>query len=243
MHETLEEIQMTSRKPVDGNLKVYFSIFSLVFVVVSGSMAVYVSALIIFSLLATYSAGRYYLRMMKIPTYFLVPSAVIIALFIPGNPIFSNLPVSPTDEGVELAFTTVLRSYASLSVLFFMILTTSIPEVFAALKKLKLPEFVIEISLLIYRAVQVLMDELERLERSASSRLGYSSRRAFLRTSSLLAYSLFMKSLDRSEKMNMAMEARCYDGNMPVIGGKSSGHALCLAVILILAASWLGVGL
>lgn len=243
MHETLEEIQMTSRKPINGNLKVYFSLFSLLFVVLSNSVSVYVSALIAFSALAIYSAGRNYIRLMKVPTYFLIPSVVIIAYFIPGNKIPTPLPIDPTREGVELALVTVLRSYASLSVLLFMILTTSIPELFAALKKLRLPAFVIEMSLLIYRAIQVLMEELERLDRSASSRLGYSSRRAFLRTTSLLAYSLFMKSLERSEKMNIAMEARCYTGNMPVRDEKSSGYALCLAITLSLLASWLGVGL
>ncbi|AKG91279.1 cobalt ABC transporter, permease protein CbiQ [Geoglobus ahangari] len=242
MHETLEEVQMTSRKPINGDLKVYFSLFSLLFVVLSGKVSVYLAALAIFSALSIYAAGRHYLRLMKVPSYFLIPSAIIIAFFIPGSSISIPLPISPTKEGVELAFFTLMRSYASLSVLFFMILTTSIPEVFAALKRLRLPAFVVEMSLLVYRAIQVLMDELDRLDRSASSRLGYASKRAFLRTSSLLAYSLFMKSLERSEKMNMAMESRCYSGEMPVRSEESSGYALCLVISLVLIALWLEVG-
>lgn len=241
MHETLEEIQTSSRKPIDGNLKVYFSLFSLFFVVLSNSMAVYITALLLFSILALYSAGRSYIKLMKIPTYFLIPSALIIAYFIPGNEISTPFPINPTDEGLKLASTTVLRSYASLSILSFLVLTTTIPEMFAALKKLKLPGFIVEMSLLIYRTIQVLMDELERLDRSASSRLGYSSRKAFLRTSSLLAYSLFIKSLQRSEKMNLAMESRCYAGNMPVKSGKSSGYFLSLVVAALLIVSWVGL--
>ncbi|HIP63012.1 MAG TPA: cobalt ECF transporter T component CbiQ [Archaeoglobus profundus] len=239
MHETLEEIQMTSKKPITGNLKVYFSIFSLLFIVIIDSISVHATALIIFSILSIYAAGRNYIRLIKIPTYFLIPSIVIIAFFIPGNKIQTTLPISPTMEGVEIAIKTLLRSYASLSILSFMILTTSIPELFAALKRLKLPDFIIEISLLIYRVIQVLMDELDRLNRSASSRLGYSSKKAFIRTSSLLAYSLFMKSLERLEKINTAMEARCYSGRMPVRSERSKGYGICFAIILALLTSLL----
>ncbi|WP_456368913.1 cobalt ECF transporter T component CbiQ [Geoglobus sp.] len=242
MHGTLEEVQMTSRKPIRGNLRVYFSIFVLLFVVASGSTSVYLTSMAIFTLLGVYSAGKSYLRLMKVPTYFLIPSALVIALFIPGRAVTESLPISPTEEGIGLAVSTVLRSYASLSVLFFMIVTTSIPEVFSALKSLRLPGFVIEMALLMYRAIQVLMDELVRLDRSASSRLGYSGWRAYIRTASLLGYSLFVKSLERAEKMNMAMESRCYSGSMPVRSEKSSGYLLCAITVSILILSMLGVG-
>jgi len=238
MHETLEELQMSSKKHIQGDLKVYFSFFTLFFVLVSNKISVHIATFLIFSVLSIHSIGWYYLKLLKVPTYFLLPSSFIIAFFIPGRSIDIPFLLKPTEEGLILAFHTTLRAYASLSILFYMILTTTIPEIFTALKRIKLPNFVIEISLLIYRTIQILMDELSRLDKSASSRLGYSSRRAFINTASLLGYSLFIKSLERAEKMNLAMEARCYSGKMPVMNRKSSGYGVVMGILIVLAVLW-----
>lgn len=238
MHETLEELQMTSKKHIRGDLKVYFSFFTLIFILLANKISVHITAFLIFSILSIYSIGWYYLKLLKIPTYFLLPSLLIIAFFIPGKSVDMAFPFKPTKEGLTLAFHTALRAYASLSILFYMVLTTTIPEIFAALKRLKLPSFVIELSLLIYRAIQILMDELSRLDKSANSRLGYSSKRTFINTASLLGYSLFIKSLERAEKMNLAMEARCYSGKMPIMKEKSSGYGIVVGILILLTILW-----
>ena len=240
MHETLEEVQTVSRKIVDGDLRVYFSLFSLFFVVLSGKLSVHLVAFLIFSAMSIHAAGRHYLRVIRIPSFFLIPGIVILMLFIPGRSIleFQILPLRVTDKGLEIAMVTAARAFASLSVLAYLILTTNIPEIFSALKRLKLPDFVVETALLMYRAIQILMDEAARLDRAASSRLGYISKRAFINTAALISYSLFIKSLVRAEKLDNAMESRCYRGEMPVMQNKSSGYGYVLLVLLAMAVSW-----
>lgn len=230
MHRTLEEVQMNSKKIFRGNLKVYFPLFTLLMVLLLNDTLVYIAAFAIFSALSVYSAGREYFRLLRVPLYFIVPSSLIIAFFIPGKKVDLPLPINPSEEGLKLALEVLLRSFSAISIFFFLILTTTITEIFSAFKKLKLPDFIVEISLLIYRNIQVLYDELERLERAANSRLGFNGFRNFVRTSSLLAYSLFIKSLERAEKIEMAMESRCYSGKMPTYSEKSSGFLLAFLI-------------
>lgn len=211
-------------------MKVYFPLFTLLLVLFLNDRLVYVTAFAIFSALSIYSAGKEYLRLLRIPLYFVIPSALIIAFFIPGKSVGFPLPVNPSEEGLKLASEVLVRSFSAISIFFFLILTTMITEIFSAFKKLKLPDFVVEISLLIYRNVQVLYDELERLERAANSRLGFNGFKNFVRTSSLLAYSLFIKSLERAEKVEMAMESRCYSGKMPTYSENSSGFLLAFLI-------------
>ncbi len=240
MHETLEEVQTVSRKIIEGNLRVHFSLLSLLFVVLSGKPAVYVAALLIFSAMSLHAAGRYYLKVVKIPAYFLASSMLVLMIFIPGNPVLELplLPLAVTGEGLGIAVIATLRAFASLSVLSYLVLTTTIPEIFSALKKLRLPDFAVETALLMYRAIQILMDEAVKLDRAASSRLGYITRRTFVNTAALLSYSLFIKSLIRAEKLDSAMEARCYRGVMPVMGRTSSGYGYASLILLALIAAW-----
>ena len=118
----------------------------------------------------------------------------------------------------------------------YLTITTSIPEMLYALKKIKLPEFVAEMMSLVYRTIQIFLDELMRLERSAESRLGFHGRRNMLRTSALLGYSMFIKSMERAEKLNMAMESRCYSGKMPMPSSRSSGTGYAVAVTAVIIA-------
>lgn len=240
MHGTLEEIQTVSKKIIQGDLRVYFSLLSLFFVIISGKLAVHITAFLTFSALSLHAAERYYFKVIKIPAYFLISSMLILTFFIPGKPVFEVplLSLAVSGNGLKTAAITAARAFASLSVLSYLVLTTTIPEVFSALKRLRMPDFVVEIALLMYRAIQILMDEIMRLDRAAASRLGYASKRAFVNTAALLSYSLFVKSLIRAEKLDNAMEARCYQGVMPVLERPNSGHGYACLVLLLLIAAW-----
>ncbi|MBE8538865.1 cobalt ECF transporter T component CbiQ [Geoglobus acetivorans] len=233
MHETLEEIQADSRKLIEGQVNVYFVIFSFILLYAFNKTPVFLLAFLIFSALSLYSTGFSYFRFLRVPSYFIVPALFVIAVITPGE----HLVWLFSREGVETAFRTFLRTYSSLSLMFYLIFTTSIPELLSALKKLRLPDFVVEMMSLIYRSIQIFLDELFRLETSAESRLGFANRKSFVRTAALIGYSMFVKSLDRAEKLDMAMEARCYSGKVPVVSGRNKGtvHALVVISLLTLA--------
>lgn len=239
MHKTLEAVQVSSKKIVRGDLKVAFVLISLFLTILSSKPTVYATSLLIFSALSIHAAGREYFRILRIPLIFLLPALAVIALVTHGNVLWKFSFITITEEGINLATEAILRALASFSILSYLILTTTIPEFFSFLKRVGLPKFIVEIAVLIYRSVQVLFDELERMDGAASSRLGYSSRRSFIRTASLLSYSLFLKTLNRAEKLEMSMQARCYSGKMPVKSENSSGWGIALLILIAIAGGWL----
>jgi len=83
--------------------------------------------------------------------------------------------------------------------------------------------------------IQILFDELARLELAAVARLGFRTRRNTLNTSKALAFSLFLKSTSRAEALDDAMLARAYDGEMPTPTTTSQGHAYVGAVLTVIA--------
>jgi|Deesub1362A_J573_1020465.scaffolds.fasta_scaffold00195_19 cobalt/nickel transport system permease protein len=239
MHETFEAIQVSSRKIIRGHLRIFFILTSLFLTVLSQKMQVYLLAILIFSQLSYHAAGKNYFKILKIPMYFLLPSLLIILLITGGEELFRFWIFSIGKEGANSAIMTGLRAFASLSILSYLILTTTIPEFISALKKLRLPDFIIEIAVLIYRSIQILLDEAKRLDVAASSRLGYSNRKVFMKTTALLTYSIFLKSLHRAEKMEVSMQARCYNGKMPVREEKNSGWKIVAILTGILLGGWL----
>lgn len=238
MYETLERVQVTSVPAIDGPLKVYVALVALVFAVASPSSVTQLSAFVLFSALAIHAAGTHYLRLLAVPVTFLVPSLAVILVFTTGGETVTTVwIVSISEVGLSTVTTTGLRSVASLSVLGFLVLTTTVPELFAALRRLRLPAFVVEMSLLVYRGIQILVVEAERLRTASAARLGFVDRPTTVRTTKLLAGSLLIRSLDRAERTEDAMRARCYDGHMPTseYENRGYGYAAVVGVLLIVS--------
>ncbi len=238
MHRTLESVQVASRPAIDGPLKVYVSLLALVLVVASPNEATRLGALTSFSALALDAAGRHYLRLLGPPVAFLVPSLVVILAVTGGGEVVVRVwLLEVTAEAVETAATTGLRSLAALSVMAFLVLSTPVPELFAALRRLRVPAFVVDLSLFVYRGIQILLVEADRLRTAAAARLGYVDRRTQVRTTKLVAGSLLVGSLERAERVDEAMRARCYDGRMPTVERTNEGYAPAAVVLGVLAAT------
>jgi len=240
MHETLEVVQMRSRKIIDGNLKVYLALSSLFLVLVLGKFS-QILAVVIFSVLCIYADWKAYLRIIRIPAFFLLGAMAVILFTVDGKVFASFWIFRITEESTSIAFSVLLRSTASLSILSFLIMTTSIPEFITAFSRLKIPKFVVEMLMLVYRAIQILFEEISRLDTAASSRLGYLGFRNMIRTASLLAFSAFMKSLKRSEIMEEALESRCYSGCYPLLDSRTEGAGISALILSALfLAGWFG---
>ena len=238
-HTSLEQIQLTADSRIDGRLNAYFVFAALVLLLVAPSRLAYVGALACFVTLGLDAVGTDYLQVIRLPVYFLTPSLLLIALFTSGPTAAAIGPLSISWTGIDRSITTGLRSFGSVAILGYLIVTTTVPQLFAALRSLRCPQFVTEISLLTYRVIQILLDELSRLELAAMGRLGFRTRRTTFRTSKLLAFSVFLKSMSRAETLNDAMLARNYTGEMPTARTTSRGHGYAAAVLTLIGiAGW-----
>lgn len=160
-----------------------------------------------------------YLKLLLAPAAFAITGVVIIAFFSgSGQELLSfkliGYPFSVKADGLELALLVLSRSLSGMCCLYFLALTTPMIELFAVLKASKLPESLIELSMLIYRYIFVFLDMALSIKYAQTVRLGYSNFRRSIYSMGMLGSTLFIRCWEQGDKLFLAMNSRCYDGKM-----------------------------
>jgi cobalt/nickel transport system permease protein len=163
-----------------------------------GAFAVYATALVILAGLARLPPG-YVLRRMVVEVPFLAAALLLVAVRGPG-------------EGLTLA------ARVTVSVLAVVVLssTTQFPDLLAGFERLRAPRLLLMIVALMWRYLHVIGDEADRMRVARDAR-GYRprglwhARHAFGATIA----ALFTRSLERGERVHLAMASRGYRGGMP----------------------------
>ncbi len=205
--------------------KILFAASMLILSVLSPSPVVPITVFIISLVLIILVAeipGRFYFDLFIYPLIFAAVSCVFIALFFGnGTPLlqiaFPWFKWTIYSNGLTIAFTTFFRVVGAVSAMFFLVLTTSMTDLFISLRKIHIPKVLIEISLLIYRYIFVFMEVASKMNIAQQLRLGQSGWLRRIRSTSLLAANLFIRTLEQGERTFTAMSARGYDGNIRVL--------------------------
>ncbi|MCS7130353.1 MAG: CbiQ family ECF transporter T component [Archaeoglobaceae archaeon] len=229
MSESLESVQVRSRKLIDGPIKVWLVIVALPLILID--LHVQLIALILFSALSLH-ASKYFLKLITVPLSFIILGVVVIMFTIDGKEIASFYFLKITDKSLETAINTLLRSFSAISALSYLVLTTTLPEFLSAIR---IKGFLKEIMLLGYRAIQVLIEEFETLRISADARLGFSGIKKATKTTSMLSYILFLRAFEKVEKFERAKEARCYSGNFPILKFENKNSVFAISLLALLA--------
>ncbi|MFN6518498.1 MAG: energy-coupling factor transporter transmembrane component T family protein [Nostoc sp. CreGUA01] len=128
--------------------------------------------------------------------------------------IFLSLLTLPL--GWERASFLLVRSLVCLITMNSFLLTLPPHSFGIALKSLPLPAPIKENLLLAGQYMEILLSEVTRMQRSAQLR-GLTGTAAWLRyTSAAMIGALYLRSLDRAERVYAAMVARGYNGQLPV---------------------------
>jgi cobalt/nickel transport system permease protein len=151
-----------------------------------------------------------------------VLAAVPVLFNRPGEALF-ELPVTgwtATDEGLEALSSILLRSWMSVTAATILTATTEPDHILRSLRWLGVPRLLVATISFMWRYVFVIGEEAQRLLRARESR----SARAAGQTGGSVAWrgkvaghmvgSLFLRSLARSERVYLAMQARGYSGEM-----------------------------
>jgi cobalt/nickel transport system permease protein len=165
--------------------------------------------------------------------------AAVTVLFIPGRIVVAGpwgLDVS--DAGLIRFGSIVGRSLISLSAAVLLTATTRFPDVLHALRHLRVPAVLVAIIAFMYRYLFVLVEEVERLLRARAARSarpvgggGGGSLGWRAGVAGHMAGQLLLRSLDRSDRVYAAMQARGYRGEL-----------LTLAPHAMRAVDWLALG-
>jgi cobalt/nickel transport system permease protein len=163
-----------------------------------------------------------YLDLFTYPTYMLVLSCIFLALFFGSGTPLIEIPLPWTtwtifNGGISMSINAFLRVESALSCLFFLVLTTSITDLCVLLRRIHIPQVMVEMSMLVYRYIFLFLEISEKMTLAQKLRLRRSGWLSSIRSLALLIGSLFIRTLDQGERTLVAMNARGYDGEMRIL--------------------------
>jgi cobalt/nickel transport system permease protein len=137
--------------------------------------------------------------------------------------------LSITDAGVLRFAGILLKSWLSVQMAVVLTASTHFPALLRAMRNLRVPKVLVAVTGFAYRYIFVIGDEVMRMMRARAARSGTRSGKGggsvFWRTrvTGGMAGSLFLRSIERSERIYDAMVARGYDGEVRVLRSPTLG--------------------
>ena len=151
-----------------------------------------------------------YLRVATPALFFLALGSLSLAFSLDigdGTPVFKMTP-----GGLLKLAEVGTRSLGSLAALLFLVLTTPLIDLIALLRRLKVPELLLEIMVLCYRMLFVFSAAVHDTLTAQSARLGYATTGLALRSLGALTASLTLQIWQRAHDLHVAAQARNNDG-------------------------------
>ncbi len=188
---------------------------------------------------------RTYAELFIVPFWFAAMSVIVIILLSGGSEVywswtpFSWLSISISAESLNEGIFVFCRVIGGMAALIFIALTTPMTDLFIVMRRCRVPEVVLDLVMMIYRAIFMIMHLLVLTYQAQVMRLGYSSFRESIESFATLCGSVFIASWDAGEDLVRAMDARCYAGKFAMLGetGPVNGYSLAAVGLFLLASS------
>ncbi len=196
------------------------------------SLAVMVLYPVLLSALSGISVGMCFYKFRIV-----LPVIILVGIF---NPFFDTAPIARIggvyiSGGVISMITLILKGIFSLMASFYLIATTKIDHLCAALRKIHFPGMLVTLFLLTYRYIGMMMSELSIMTTAYALRAPGQKGIHVSAWGSFIGQ-LFLRSMDRAEEIYESMQLRGFDGNFYYADAKvfSVGGAVFTAVCVIL---------
>ena len=237
MHDLLDDYaQSNALRDTSPRLKLFLGLGAILFCVSSATPIAPLFIAVTMSLITLRLAkipGRFYSTLLLIPFSFSLLSAAVVAFMHGGgDQLFAfnvfGISLGIREDGANLALLLIARTFGGMCSLFFIALTTPMIEIFSILKSMGMPDFLVELSMLIYRYIFVFLDQAAMIYSAQVMRLGDAGIKNSLNSFSMLSSVLFLRSWEQGERLIVAMDARCYDGKLDLMeqAGKAEPRAI-----------------
>ncbi|MGP8320799.1 MAG: cobalt ECF transporter T component CbiQ [Methanosarcinaceae archaeon] len=194
---------------------------------------------------------KLYFQLMLAPMGFAIVGTVIILFFFgSGSEVIAfnvfGYRLVANSQGVDMALHVISRTVGGMSCMFFLSLSTPVVELFSVLKSTRIPDSIIELSMLIYRYIFVFLEVAMSIKYAQTVRLGYKGFKTSLNSVAMLASTLFIRSWEQGEKLYISMSSRCYNGKFAIFEIKrpikvSEAVLTCGYVISTIATSYITI--
>jgi len=186
--------------------------------------------------------------------------AAVPLLFTVKGPALLTIPIGSlsltiTATGLERLLSIMFKSWVSVQVAIVFAAATPFPDMLLAMRAVKIPRLIVSLFGLMWRYMFVMVDEAIRLLRARSARSGAiegmksgGSIAWRAKVTGGMAGSLFIRSIDRGDRIYAAMAARGYDGEIrsfplsPITSASwitlAGGLGLLIALLLFALLFW-----
>lgn len=222
---------------IEGLYKLIFFLFCLLLSIsrVSGRFSL---SLFLFQAILMIGPGKVplkrYLRFLEAPVMFLLMGAIGIAMELDVFP----LSVSVSQASFFRAQEVTRTALCAISCLYSLSLSTPLNQLMQTLRKIKMPERMIELMIVLYRYIFVLFTMYYPMKRALIMRGGNN-----LRGHGMLWSSLFKRSYERADHSMRSMLSRGYDGSVQFLSvpvATTRGlFPMLVGMVLVLAGAWL----
>lgn len=163
--------------------KLLISFLALTISVISNNIMLHFLVMLIVSFLIIFIAKvniKLYIKCLRIPIYFLIIGTILNMInisfenqsFIFNIKVF-NLYIGTTLFSVKNSIYILLRAISSVISIYFLILTTPFNQLIIILKKLHIPDTLVELMVLTYRFIFIFLEEIKDIYKSQELRFGY----------------------------------------------------------------------
>jgi cobalt/nickel transport system permease protein len=193
-----------------------------------GAWQVYILLIaIIFSVEILSEIGiSYFLKRALLAIPFVL-AALPVIFTMPGNPLISfqigHFQLTISDAGLVRFISIALKSWISIQAAIVLTVSTPFPDLLLAMRAVRIPRLLVAIFSLMWRYLFVFSDEVLRLRRARVARSGFSPQTGLKPGGSLswrarvtggMAGNLFLRAIERSDRIYLAMLSRGYDGEV-----------------------------
>jgi cobalt/nickel transport system permease protein len=155
--------------------------------------------------------ARTFWRTVRLPLAFVAVSALTAVVSVGGGGI--GWAPDAAARGGSLAGHALAGSAAVL----LLATTTPMSDLLPALRRLRVPEAVVEVASVVYRLLFVLLESMRTIREAQTARMGHSSLRRSYRSTGVLAAAVLTRSWDRARRMQEGLAGRGMDTGLRVL--------------------------
>lgn len=166
-----------------------------------------------------------YINILKIPMYFLLMGVGmnLLNISVDGKELLYNCKffsfyIGISKISIDTSIHILFRAISCLTCVYFFMLTTPFNQLIFLLKKLHLPDNLIEVTMLIYRFIFILLEEVSDIKKSQELRFGYINLKTSYKSLGILVNLLYRRIMKRYDDMCVSLDIKLYDGKFHIIG-------------------------
>jgi cobalt/nickel transport system permease protein len=163
---------------------------------------------------------RLYLGLVAVPTAFLLTSVAALAVSLDWS---DGWHLALASHAWQTIWPVFVRTVATLTCLVGLATTTPVSDMLAFAGRAGVPAFLTDLALMMYRQIWITLEIVERSIAAQRARLGFVGYRGTLRSLGIVAATLFPRLLARSQRIELGLAARNFEGRLAF---RPAGEAL-----------------